>query len=96
MFTAGHWGYSKSGHYYNGTHHNDLIASTHLGIDHWNDRGGIVGRGVLLDYVSYAARHNITYSAMSRHGISLSVLKDMAKEANITFRKGDLLLVRTG
>jgi kynurenine formamidase len=55
-----------------------------------------VGRGVLLDYVAYAARHNIEYSPMSKHGISLAALKDMAKEGNITFRAGDILLVRTG
>jgi kynurenine formamidase len=33
---------------------------------------------------------------MSKHGISLAVLKDIAKESNITFRAGDILLVRTG
>lgn len=30
---SGHYGYSQNGLYYNGTHHDDLIKSNHLGID---------------------------------------------------------------
>lgn len=62
----------------------------------WSKRGGIVGRGVLLDFVAYAARHNIQYDAMSRYCIKLDVLKDIAKEQHVTFRPGDVLLVRSG
>ena len=29
----GHWGHVKTGMYYNGTHHDQLIESSHLGID---------------------------------------------------------------
>jgi hypothetical protein len=55
-----------------------------------------VGRGVLLDYVAYAARHNITYDPMSRHAISLTVLKDIAKEQKVSCHPGDILIVRSG
>jgi kynurenine formamidase len=33
---------------------------------------------------------------MSNHAITPAVLKEMAKESNITFLPGDILLVRTG
>jgi len=62
----------------------------------WSKRGGIVGRGVLLDYVAYAARNNITYSPMSDHAITVSDLEAIARESNIIFLPGDILLVRTG
>jgi len=91
-----HWGHQPTGFYYNGLHHDDVLKGTHLGIDHWTKRGGIVGRGILFDYVEYATRHNIQFNPMSRHPITLSDLKTIAKECNITPRPGDILLVRTG
>jgi kynurenine formamidase len=57
---------------------------------------GICGRGVLLDYVAYAEKHGIEYSAFSDHAVSLSVLLDVAREQNVTFRRGDILFVRIG
>jgi hypothetical protein len=91
-----HWGHTETGLYYNGTRHEDLIASPHLGMDHIDGRGGIVGRGVLLDYVAYAARHGIQYTPMSKHEITLADLKAMAAEEKVEFRAGDILIVRTG
>lgn len=71
-------------------------AGDALGIDRWHLRGGIVGRGVLIDYVAYAERHKIEYVAATHHTISLSVLKEAAREQGISFRQGDILLVRSG
>jgi kynurenine formamidase len=62
----------------------------------WSKGGGIVGRGFLLHYVAYAARPNVQYDPMSRHCITLDVLKDIAKERSLTFRQRDILLVRSG
>ncbi|KAH0526980.1 hypothetical protein TsFJ059_010245 [Trichoderma semiorbis] len=69
--------------------------NTRIGIQHWAKQG-ICGRGVLLDYLSYAERHGIEYSTFSDHGVSLEVLLDIAKEENIQFRHGDILFVRIG
>ena len=62
----------------------------------WSKRGGIVGRGVLLDYVAYAERHGIKYDAMSRHCIQVADLEAIAKEQQVTFKPGDLLIIRSG
>jgi kynurenine formamidase len=62
----------------------------------WTKRGGIIGRGVLLDYVDYAERKNISYSPMSDHAINVQELEDMAKDAGVTFLPGDILLIRVG
>ncbi|KAI6784013.1 uncharacterized protein J7T54_004559 [Emericellopsis cladophorae] len=91
-----HWGDAQTGLYYNGHKHDEVTRGKHLGIEHWTKRGGIVGRGVLLDYARYAERNNIQYSPMSNHAITVKELKKIAKECNITFRPGDILLIRVG
>jgi len=91
-----HWGHSEYGLYYQGIHHDDLWKGDHIGLDHWNDRGGIVGRGVLIDYVSWAEKQGIKYDAWDRHSISVGDIETIAKEQNVKFLPGDVLLVRTG
>ncbi|KAL6241406.1 hypothetical protein RBB50_011670 [Rhinocladiella similis] len=67
-----------------------------IGIHHWA-KEGICGRGVLLDYVSYAQRRGIAYSTFSDHSIPLSVLLEIARDQNnLEFRRGDILFVRVG
>ena len=56
----------------------------------------MAGRGVLIDYVSYAEKKGIKYSTFERHEIKLSEILEIAKECNITFQKGDVLFVRSG
>lgn len=62
----------------------------------WTKKGGIVGRGVLLDYVAYAERKGIEYSPMSAHGITVEELDEIAKDCGVTFLPGDILVVRVG
>lgn len=46
--------------------------------------------------MAYAERHNIKYSAIEHHTISISVLEEAAREQGLSFRQGDILLVRSG
>ena len=62
----------------------------------WTKRGGIVGRGVLLDYVKYAERKGIKYSPMSDHAITITELEEIAQESGVEFLPGDILLIRVG
>jgi hypothetical protein len=55
-----------------------------------------VGRGVLIDYVAYAARHKIEYSPTDYHDITLQAIQQAAEEQGVEFRRGDILLVRSG
>ena len=55
-----------------------------------------MGRGVLLDYVRYAERHNIKYHATDRFAISVDDLNGMVKEQGVELRVGDILLIRSG
>ncbi|ETS83644.1 hypothetical protein PFICI_05520 [Pestalotiopsis fici W106-1] len=66
------------------------------GLEHWHARGGVVGRGVLLDYYAYAQARGITYDAMSRHVITIEDLEKVAAAQGTELRTGDVLLVRAG
>jgi kynurenine formamidase len=54
------------------------------------------GRGVLIDYASWAEKRGINYTTFSTHQVKLTDILEIAKENNITFKKGDILLVRVG
>ncbi|KAH8820152.1 hypothetical protein F5884DRAFT_39090 [Xylogone sp. PMI_703] len=83
--------------FYGGVKPSEIIDrnSTRIGLQNWS-REGICGRGVLLDYVEYAARHGIEYSTFSDHSVPLSTLKDIAQEQGVTFQFGDILFIRIG
>ena len=69
--------------------------SDRIGMQHWA-QAGIAGRGVLIDYVSYAEKKGIKYSSFEVHQFKLSEIIEIAKDCNIEFRKGDILLVHSG
>ena len=94
-----HWGHQEAGLYYNGLKHDEIMDPKHFeknGIHNWSKRGGIVGRAVLIDYVEYAAKHNISYSAVTRHEISIKDIETIAKEEGVEFKPADILIVRSG
>jgi len=61
----------------------------------WCQRG-IVGRGVLLDYLSYAKAKGIDYGLLENHEISLAELKACAAHQGTVFQPADILIVRSG
>ncbi|EXJ70469.1 uncharacterized protein A1O5_06538 [Cladophialophora psammophila CBS 110553] len=83
--------------FYGGVTNHEIMDPTNhrIGLQYWA-KEGICGRGVLLDYVSYAEKRGIEYSTFSDHSIPLSVLLEIAREENLTFKRGDILFVRVG
>ncbi|KAJ6017217.1 cyclase [Penicillium sp. IBT 35674x] len=65
-------------------------------LDHWHDRGCIAGRGVLIDFKSYAEAHGVKYCPFSAFRIGVSDIKAVASYQGITFRSGDILIIRFG
>ncbi|KAF2494391.1 hypothetical protein BU16DRAFT_487492 [Lophium mytilinum] len=94
-----HYAHQERQEFYNGVKYAD-VAETRtdatLGIQAWCDRGGIVGRGLLLDFVRYAAKHNITYDPLTNYAITLTQIKEMIAEAKLDIRQGDILMIRSG
>ena len=50
----------------------------------------------MIDYVEYARQHDLTYSAVEYHAISPFDLEKAAQEQGVSFKQGDILLVRSG
>lgn len=61
-----------------------------------NSTWQIAGRGVLIDYVSWAEKKGIKYTTFSQHQIKLADILEIAAECNIELKRGDILLVRIG
>ncbi|KAF4126217.1 putative cyclase [Geosmithia morbida] len=91
-----HFGYQDSGLFYNGRTVEDIASSNVLGIHAWVDRGGIVGRGVLLDYAAWAGIKGLTPAIFDPTSIPVSALKEVASHQGTSFREGDILFVRSG
>jgi kynurenine formamidase len=62
----------------------------------WTERGGVVGRGVLLDYLSWAQSNGIEYSPIKYHEITVRDLEAVAAAQGTELRPGDILLIRSG
>ena len=77
-----------------------LVQETRLYADQlypvWTENGGIVGRGVLLDYAAWAEANGTPVNCFQTQSIPLSVLQEVAASQQTTFRPGDILLIRTG
>lgn len=62
----------------------------------WAESGGIVGRGILLDYTYWASQNGISQDPLTSTTIPLSHLQQLINENKISFRPGDILFLRTG
>jgi hypothetical protein len=72
-------------------------SSTNSLVD-WADHG-ICGRGVLLDLVRHqtqAGKVPLPYDPWTTHGISVAELQECAHSQGVTFKRGDILLLRMG
>ncbi|EXJ60782.1 hypothetical protein A1O7_04935 [Cladophialophora yegresii CBS 114405] len=65
-------------------------------LNHWHERGGLVGRGVLLDYRAYAVAHDIQFNCFDNDKIYVEDLEKVAEWEGVQLRQGDILIVRTG
>lgn len=62
----------------------------------WHKRGCITGRGVLIDFKSYAEKKGITYSPFTGFRISPSDIEAVAAYQGLSFKEGDILIIRFG
>ncbi|MCJ1358895.1 MAG: hypothetical protein MMC33_008895 [Icmadophila ericetorum] len=93
--------------FYNGVKGSEIQGSNQTlrdSIHHWSNHG-IAGRGILLDYYSYAQANGISYPHFKTYGITYEELVKCGKSHGIDIRPesqggdikiGDLLFIRTG
>ncbi|KAL8834501.1 MAG: hypothetical protein Q9205_003096 [Flavoplaca limonia] len=103
-----HVSHLATGTFYNNTHEADIVgpdANLKDSIHHWSEHGGLVGRGILLDYRAYADKKGIQYDSFIDHRIPYEELYLCGKDQGIDIRPeaqgghvkiGDILFVRSG
>lgn len=90
-----HIGHPEHG-YYNGlAPHDNTEESSALGIHNWAE-SGIAGRGVLLDVPRFFANRGEPYDASATVLIDAAMLDAIAEAQGVSWRGGDMLLLRTG
>jgi transposase len=83
--------------YYNGLSHKEAAKSVTNGTHKWCERGGIVGRGVLCDWLSwYEEKKGKAPSPVSRHEIPIEEIEETLKWQGITLKQGDIMMIRSG
>jgi hypothetical protein len=74
-------------------------------LDHWHESGGLVARGVLIDYKAWyeqkaTAQGKTGDEAICHpfegHRITVADIEAVARDEGVDFRPGDVLIVRTG
>ena len=101
-----HFGHQSSGKVYNDAKASVKSLTQDFGnhdltqdlptLNHWHQRGGLVGRGVLLDYKAWADQKGITYDCFSDKRITTDELEQVAQWEGVQFKHGDILIVRSG
>jgi len=92
-----HFARQKTSKYYNGLTHEEAKHTETNGIHNWCERGGIVGRGVLVDWLRWCEAHKgEAPSAVSRHEIPVEELQEVLKWQGTTTRPGDIMIIRSG
>ncbi|KAF2400781.1 hypothetical protein EJ06DRAFT_509667 [Trichodelitschia bisporula] len=65
-------------------------------LNHWHARGGLVGRGVFIDYKAWADAQGIKYSPFESHRVTVKELEAVAAAQGTAFKTGDIIIIRTG
>ncbi|KAH8204598.1 hypothetical protein TruAng_001227 [Truncatella angustata] len=107
-----HWQHQESDLAYNGVKvtHDALAAPTTAAnkmptLDHWHQRGGLVARGVLIDFKDWyetkataegRTGDDIICHPLDGYRITVDDIETIAREQNVQFKHGDVLIIRTG
>lgn len=91
-----HYGYQRAKKFFNGKTKADFESSTVNSIDIWAEKGGIIGRGVLLDWATWAEAQGFEINPFQSGAVELRHLKQIVKEKEISFKQGDILFIPVG
>ncbi|EPE03562.1 major facilitator superfamily [Ophiostoma piceae UAMH 11346] len=92
-----HYGYQQAKQFYGGVTMDDLHAPGVIGIDAWVDKGGIVGRGVLIDYAGYCRARSIPTKPLESTDITVDDLEAVLQwQQGPAIQPGDILFLRSG
>lgn len=93
-----HFAHQETGYFYGGKRVEDIVVESGKrsgGMSAWADHG-IVGRAVLLDIYRWKTDRGEKYDPFTSFEITVEDLTDCAKDQNVEFEMGDILLIRSG
>ncbi|KAF2716989.1 hypothetical protein K431DRAFT_288933 [Polychaeton citri CBS 116435] len=65
-------------------------------LNHWHKRGGLVARGVLIDYKRYVDERGIKFDPYTDDKISIEDIETIARKQGVEFKPGDVIIIRSG
>lgn len=65
-------------------------------LNHWHDRGGMVARGVFIDFKKYADETGRAFNPYTDDKISIEDIETIAKKQGVEFKQGDVIIIRSG
>ncbi|KAI0168541.1 hypothetical protein BJ166DRAFT_611555, partial [Pestalotiopsis sp. NC0098] len=94
-----HFGHQRDRKFYNGLTLEEAKQSSRNAIHNVCQRGGIVARGILVDWLAWWEHRNQGREvppAISNHTIFVADIRDVLDYQKTEIKQGDILLVRTG
>ncbi|KAL5338517.1 hypothetical protein BJX70DRAFT_408656 [Aspergillus crustosus] len=82
--------------FYNNYVATDFRGSDDLGVQAWAEKGGIIGRGVLVDFKSWAEATGVSFNVNGGTPISLRDVQAILRSQGTEIKQGDILSFRTG
>lgn len=65
-------------------------------LNHWHKRGGLVARGVFIDWKRYADGNDINFNPYTNDTIQVEDLEKVAQKQGVEFKPGDVIIIRSG
>ena len=65
-------------------------------LNHWHSRGGLVARGVFIDFRRWADENGIRFNPYTDDKITIENIETIARHQGVKFRPGDVIIIRSG
>ncbi|RAH46739.1 uncharacterized protein BO95DRAFT_513721 [Aspergillus brunneoviolaceus CBS 621.78] len=91
-----HYAHQQSKRFYNGHTQEEIEGTDVLGLHVVTEAGGITGRGILLDYASWADEHDIPLAPLTSSAIPVAHLTRLLADHGVQPRPADILFIRSG
>ena len=65
-------------------------------LNHWHSNGGLVTRGVFIDFRRWADKQGRKFNPFDADVISIKDIEDVAKDQGVEFHPGDVIIIRSG
>ncbi|EME45596.1 hypothetical protein DOTSEDRAFT_71333 [Dothistroma septosporum NZE10] len=65
-------------------------------LNHWHSRGGMVARGVFIDFRKYADETGRSFNPFNDDKITVEDIETIAEKQGVEFKVGDVIIIRSG